>query len=56
MGLFSSIKNLFSKKKDKKKEDERRKETQVVDWDNLNYGKPAQPSNLTPIDLDPWKT
>lgn len=50
MGFFS---NLFSKKK-KDKKDERKKET--VDWDSLDYGKPAQPSNLTPIDLDPWKT
>ncbi len=50
MGFFSSISNLFSKKKknDKKKEE--------VNWDELNYGRPAQPKNLTPIDIDPWKT
>jgi hypothetical protein len=50
MGFFS---NLFSRKK-KKEKDEKKKEQ--IDWDSLNYGKPAQPSNLTPIDLDPWKT
>lgn len=56
MGFFSALKSLFSKKKKDEKKDENRKETQVVDWDGLDYGKPAQPSNLTPIDLDPWKT
>lgn len=50
MGIFSKITGLFSKKKkDKKKKEE-------VNWDELDYGKPAQPTNLTPIDIDPWKT
>ena len=53
MGFFDSISNLFSRKKKDKKEDKRRTE---VNWDELDYGKPAQPTNLTPIDLDPWKT
>jgi hypothetical protein len=51
MGFFDSLKSLFSKKK----KEEKKKEEKVA-WDALNYGKPAQPTNLTPIDIDPWKT
>jgi hypothetical protein len=53
MGIFSKITGLFSRKKKDKKEE---KKKEVVNWDELNYGKPAQPTNLTPIDIDPWKT
>lgn len=52
MGIFSKIADLFSKKK----KDEKKKKEEKIALDELNYGKPAQPTNLTPIDLDPWKT
>lgn len=52
MGFFSFISNLFSKKKP----DEKKNKEEKVAWDELDYGKPAQPKNLTPIDIDPWKT
>lgn len=58
MSFFKSFGEWFSsfgkkKKKDKDKDKDKKEE---VKWDELNYGKPAQPKNLTPIDLDPWKT
>jgi hypothetical protein len=47
MSLFSAIANLFSSKKRK----------QEKEWAGLDYGKPAKPTNLTPLDPnDPWKT
>ncbi len=52
MGFFDSLKSLFS---GKKKKEEKKKEEKIA-WDELDYGKPAQPTNATPIDLDPWKT
>ncbi len=50
MAFFKSISNWFSSLGKKKKKEEK------VAWDELDYGKPAQPKNLTPIDIDPWKT
>lgn len=47
MSLFTAIANLFGAKRRK----------QEKEWAELNYGKPAQPKNLTPLDPeDPWKT
>lgn len=54
MAFFTGITGWFSSKKKKKKEE--KKEEEKIAWDELNYGKPAQPKNLTPIDIDPWKT
>jgi len=48
MSLLQKIKIWFSSRKKKKEE--------KINWNELDYGKPAQPKNLTPIDIDPWKT
>lgn len=46
MKFFQFIRNLFRKKK----KDE-------TNWAELDYGKPAKPDNLMPLDPnDPWKT
>ena len=47
MSLWQRIKDTLSGKRKK----------QEKEWASLNYGKPANPSNLTPLDPnDPWKT
>ena len=51
MSFFKSISDWFSSLKKKKN-----KKEEKTAWDELDYGKPAQPKNLTPIDIDPWKT
>ncbi|MEZ5690404.1 MAG: hypothetical protein R3D71_01900 [Rickettsiales bacterium] len=53
MSLFTKIKDWFSPSKRKKK---KRKKEEEINWNELDYGKPAKPDNLTPIDIDPWKT
>jgi len=50
MSIFDAIGNFFSSLfgKKKKKNDE---------WAGLDYGNPAKPSHLIPLDPnDPWKT
>jgi hypothetical protein len=51
MSIFTAIGNFFSTFfGSKKKVDDK-------EWAGLDYGKPAQPSNLMPLDPnDPWKT
>jgi hypothetical protein len=46
MSFWQKILSLFSKKAREDKE-----------WAGLDYGKPAKPDNLMPLDPnDPWKT
>jgi len=49
MSIFSAISNWFASLNKKKQQEKK--------WAGLDYGKPAQPSNLLPLDPnDPWKT
>ena len=45
MSIFKAISDIFRRKKQDK------------EWAKLDYGKPAKPDNLMPLDPnDPWKT
>lgn len=49
MSIFSAVSNFFASLSKRKKQEK--------EWAGLNYGKPAQPPHLLPLDPnDPWKT
>lgn len=49
MSIFTAIANFFKSIFARKKQEK--------EWAGLDYGKPAQPSHLMPLDPnDPWKT
>jgi hypothetical protein len=49
MSLFKKLGNLFSSISKRRKQEE--------EFSKLDYGNPAKPKNLMPLDPnDPWKT
>ncbi len=51
MSFFQSLGNFFGSLFGGKKRKEEK------EWASLNFGKPAKPDNLIPLDPnDPWKT